>query len=125
MPTYAAPFDMGALVLTAIEGFLSGAALHLGETLPDGRGLEKRDPQEAWRGLMAAGALLAQFAPLMDAAALAPYQARLVAGTRAIAQQFPDVEFRVPAWMADELQNKPVASLQSVAADAWRDAGLG
>jgi hypothetical protein len=114
---------MAELVLTSIEGFLSGTHLHLGGALTDGGVLEKKDPQEAWRGLLAAGALLGQFAPMMNHEVLVPYYNRLKALSEQLAKQHPNERFPAPAWMADDARNTPVADLKGVAAEAWNTLG--
>lgn len=122
-PSYVAPFSMAELVLTSLEGFLSGTHLHLGGALTDGGVLEKRDPQEAWRGLLAASALLNQFAPLMSHEVLVPYYNRLKALSEQLAKQHPTERFPAPPWLADEARNTPVANLKDVAAQAWSQLG--
>lgn len=115
------PFTVGQLVLTSLESFFSAASLHLGDALPDGRKLEATDPQEAWRALLAASALVNQFAPLMTDDRLVPYQAGLEHLLQRLGETYPDARFAAPAWLVEGLRasqpEAPVASL----ADALRE----
>ncbi|MDB5096225.1 MAG: hypothetical protein JWM80_646 [Cyanobacteria bacterium RYN_339] len=112
------PFTVGQLVLTSLESFFSAASLHLGDALPDGRKLDATDPQEAWRALLAASALLNQFAPLMADNRLVPYQAGLEHLLQRLGQAYPEARFAAPAWLVEGLRanqpETPVASLVDV-----------
>jgi hypothetical protein len=109
------PFTVGQLVLTSLESFFSAASLHLGDALPDGRKLAATDPQEAWRALLAASALLNQFAPLMTDNRLVPYQAGLEHLLQRLGETYPNARFPAPAWLVEGLRavdpEAPVASL--------------
>jgi hypothetical protein len=95
------PFSVGQLVLTSLEAFLNAAALHLGDALPDGRRLDATDPQEAWRALLGASALLNQFGPLMKGDKLVPYEAGLAHLLERLGQAYPDARFPAPAWLVN------------------------
>jgi hypothetical protein len=98
------PFTVGQLVVSAIEAFFSAAALHLGESLPDGRKLDVTDPLEAWRALLGASALLMQLGPLMADAKLLPYQAGLDHMLAKLAADYPTTRFPVPNWLPETIQ---------------------
>jgi hypothetical protein len=110
-----APFTVGQLVISAIEAFFSAAALHLGESLPDGRKLDQTDPMEAWRALLGASALLNQLGPLMADAKLVPYQAGLDHLLAKLAAEYPTTRFPVPAWLPEAVQrasqSEPIGNL--------------
>jgi hypothetical protein len=71
------PVSVAQLVATTLEGFLAIASIHLGEALPAGQKLKKRDPIEAGVALMGAKALLTDFSPLLGDSFKAPWLARL------------------------------------------------
>jgi hypothetical protein len=114
---------MAELVLTSLEGFLSGTHLHLGGALSDGSVMKECDPQEAWRGLLAASALLNQFAPLMSHEVLVPYYNRLKALAQQLSEKYPHERFPAPPWLSDDARQTPVANLKAVAAEAWSELG--
>lgn len=76
----------------ALQGFLSAASLHLGETASDGTRIEQADPQEAWKALLAADALLKALGPLAHAD-FRQAQAHLA---RRLAERHPTSEFPLP-----------------------------
>jgi hypothetical protein len=115
------PFTVGQLVLTSLETFFSAASLHLGDALPDGRKLEQTDPQEAWRALLAASALVNQFAPLMTDDRLVPYQAGLEHLLQRLGETYPNARFAAPAWLVEGLRAVQTEAPESSLADALRE----
>ena len=73
------PPPVGRQVETALKAFLSAAALHLGDALPDGSRLPAPDPEEAWRALLCAVALADALGPVMPPALHATYDPALEA----------------------------------------------
>ena len=106
------PFSVGTLVATALDSFLSAAALHLGDALPSGRTLADRDATEAFLALVAASALLDQLGPVMNDDVKLPFQAGLANLARRFAAQHPRVAL-------PRLTPPPVTSLQSLIKAAW------
>lgn len=121
------PFTVAELLATSLESFMGAAHLHLGGALEDGRKLTERDPQEAWRALLAAAALLNQFEPMMSEEVLLPLQERLRDYLRQLGAQHPDEEFPAPLWLIEQLYanaddaDQPVASLEGVVAEAFAE----
>jgi hypothetical protein len=97
MPEPLLPFTVAEVVLTSLEALLSAARLHLGEAMADGRRLDQTDPQEAWRALLAASALVSHTGALMAPEALAPRQAELERLLALLAERHPSAQFAVPA----------------------------
>lgn len=58
--------EVAALAALTLQSFLTAAALHLGQALPDGTRLPHPDAHEAWRALLAADALVRALAPWLD-----------------------------------------------------------
>lgn len=107
-----AGFTVGQLTATAIDSFLSAAALHLGEPLPSGRTIAERDPVEAYLALVAASALLDQLGPVMNDDIKLPFQAGLSNLAKLFATTYPRV--RVP-----RLPKPPALSLHANIQAAW------
>jgi hypothetical protein len=121
-----APFQVGELVATSIEGFLSAAALNLGEPMADGRKLAAPDPMEAWRALLSAAALLNTLSPLMSDGRLVPYQAGLAALCEQLAKAHPTTAFPMPTWLhavhEAVVPQAPVGSLHAAMAAGLAEA---
>lgn len=90
---YREPVIVNEVIAGSLQSFLAAAALHLGETTADGRTLTERDPQEAWRALLAANALVRQMEPIIHES----FTASLAYLAERLAAEYPDVEFPVPA----------------------------
>lgn len=97
------PFTVGEVVLTSLDALTSAAALHLGEAMPGGGRLERPDPQEAWKAILAASGMLHHVGALMQPEALARAESRLQAVARRLASLHPDAEFPVPEGIARTL----------------------
>lgn len=87
-----APVSVNEVIAASVQSFLAAAALHLGESTADGHTLPVRDPQEAWRALLAANALIAKLEPMMHES----FKASATYLVERLAAQHPDAEFPVP-----------------------------
>jgi hypothetical protein len=106
------PFQVGELLVTSLDGFLTAAALHMGDKLADGRGLERTDPTEAWLALLGATGLLLELAPVLANEIKLPYQAILADLLKRYAEAFPDRSVPLPT-------KHPIGSLRDVISEAW------
>lgn len=99
------PFQVAEIVVTSLEALLSAAALHLGDAMPDGRGLpaDQRDPVEAWFALLGAGALVDQLGPLMQAERRDGWRTRIAGLVERLAKAHPDRRFPAPAPVVSSL----------------------
>lgn len=107
------PFKVAEVVVTSLEALISAAALHLGDAMPDGRGLpaDQRDPVEAWFALLGAGALVDQLGPLMQAEIRDAYRSRIEGLVDRLAKEHPARKFPAPAPV--------VSSLKGLVEAAW------
>ena len=96
MPEFRAPVSVNEVIAASVQSFLAAAALHLGESTADGQALAESDPQEAWRAILAAHALIHRLEPMMHES----FKASLTYLTDRLAALHPDVEFPVPASLA-------------------------
>ena len=87
---------VGQLVADAINAFLSAAALHLGETTPDGERVSEANPAEAWLALMGASALVGELAEHMADPMRAYFQQTLDTLLMRFAERFPGEEVPAP-----------------------------
>lgn len=92
MPAYREPVSANALIAASVQSLLAAAALHVGEATADGRTLPVKDPQEAWRALLAAGALIEKLEPMMHES----FKASHTHLVERLAALHPEVEFPVP-----------------------------
>ncbi|MDB5096931.1 MAG: hypothetical protein JWM80_1352 [Cyanobacteria bacterium RYN_339] len=96
--------SIGDQVLASLHGFLSAAALHLGEPSADGAKLAAPDPQEAWRALLAAVALADRLGPVMPPAELALVEAPLARLLERFAELHPDLPLATPGIVSGEFR---------------------
>ena len=85
------------VIATSLESLLAAAALHLGEATAEGARLAAPDPQEAWRALLAADALISSLDRLVHPA-FKGEMARLAA---LLAARHPALELPVPASLTE------------------------
>lgn len=90
--TFRPPVSAHEVIAASVQSFLSAAALHLGESTADGQTLAQRDPQEAWKALVAANALIKQLEPMMHES----FKASLTYLVERLAVLHPNVDFPVP-----------------------------
>jgi hypothetical protein len=102
------PVDVDAMVQQLFQAFVSVAGQHLGDRLPSGGVLQAPDPAEAQLCLTLAGALYGHLFPLLGGEAGELWRAEL----HAMLDRYDD---------AAPLSERPVASLEAVAAAAWAD----
>lgn len=93
--TAGGPRSAKEVIALTLQGLLATAALHLGETLPDGTAIAERDPQEAWRALLSATALVRQFAPMLHEGFARTLETLL----NRFAASYPTLELPVPSAM--------------------------
>ena len=110
-------FQVAEVVVTSLEALISAAALHLGDRMPDGRGLTtgQQDPVEAWFALLGAGALVDQLGPLMQAEIRDGYRSRIEGLVDRLAKGYPTKKFPAPAPV--------VSSLKGLVEAAWGPEG--
>lgn len=85
------------VIATSLESLLAAAALHLGEATASGARLAAPDPQEAWRALLAAEAVISALDRLMHPA----FQAELARLAALLAERHPALALPVPASLAE------------------------
>lgn len=87
---------VGQVIGESIDALLLAAALHLGESTPDGRRVARPDADEAWRAILAAGAMVHAVGGMMDPLVASRYAAALQANLELLKRRFPHREFPVP-----------------------------
>ncbi|MFP5501271.1 MAG: hypothetical protein ACLGIN_02200 [Candidatus Sericytochromatia bacterium] len=90
--------DPQTVIATSLESLLAAAALHLGEATAEGARLAGPDPQEAWRALLAADAMIQALDRLVHPAFKAE-TSRLAA---LLAARRPALALPVPASLTED-----------------------
>lgn len=97
------PFTVNDVILASLEALFAAAALHVGETLPDGTRLASPDEQEAWKALLAASGMVAHVRSVMASEAKDVVEPRLKALLTAFAARYPNAALPAPASLAEAL----------------------
>lgn len=109
---YVPPFSVAELLLTSLDGFLTAAALHMGDKLEDGRGLQITNATECWLALMGATGLLVELAPMLNDEIKKPYEATLAKLLARYADAFPEQTVAPPT-------KRPLGTLRNILEEAW------